>query len=107
MGLISAEKFTVVGRITDSMYQKFKQIKPDEKLNNNHLLAKMITEKFENTLQWNGVSQSHVKIADISFAFDNYTMLRLLKHRTEALMAAKFKSVAQIEDKMTREKNVF
>ena len=48
-----------------------------------------------------------MKVADISFAFDNYTMLRLLKHRTEALMAAKFKSVAQIEDKMTREKNVF
>lgn len=50
MGLISAEKFTVVGRITDGMYQRFKQVKPDEKLNDNHLLAKMIMEKFENTL---------------------------------------------------------
>ena len=78
MGLISAEKFTVAGRITDSMYQRFIQEKPDEKLNDNHLLAKMITEKFENTLQWNGVSKTHVKVADISFAFDNYTMLRLL-----------------------------
>ena len=94
MGLISAEKFTVVGRITDGMYQRFKQVKPDETHNDNHFLAKMITEKFENTLQWNGVSETHVKVADISFAFDNYTMLRLLTHRTEALMAAKFKSVA-------------
>ena len=45
-------------------------------------------------------------MADLSFAFDNYVMLRLLSHRAESLMEAKFKSVAKIEDKMTREKNL-
>ena len=47
-----------------------------------------------------------MKIADLAFAFNNAEMLRLLTHRAKALLAAKFKSVAQIEDKMTREKNI-
>ena len=41
----------------------------------------------------------------MSFTFDNHTMLHLLERRAEALKEAKFKSVAKIENKLTREKN--
>ena len=81
MGLISAEKYTVVGRITDSMYDNFKQNIAEESQSKAKLLAQRISDEIERTLNNIGVDEQQVKIADLTFAFNNSEMLRLLEHR--------------------------
>ena len=45
MGLISAEKFTVVGRISNDMYKNFKKNESQVTPKNQQLLAHMITDR--------------------------------------------------------------
>ena len=57
MGLISADKYTVVGRISDSMYQNFKQSAAEEGQSKAKQLAKKISNEIEGTLKNIGVDE--------------------------------------------------
>ena len=60
MGLISAEKFTVVGRITNDMYNNFKKNESQETPTNQHLLAHLITDRIQGTLRYYGMDEQHL-----------------------------------------------
>ena len=60
MGLISAEKFTVVGRISNNMYYNFKKTESQETPRNQQLLAHMITDRIQGTLRYYGINEQHL-----------------------------------------------
>ena len=60
MGLISAEKFTVVGRISNDMYCNLKKNDSEETSKNQQLLAYLITDRIQGTLRYYGINEQNL-----------------------------------------------
>lgn len=72
-------------------------------------LEKILTDKlFEMKAQGTaseGISITEVKIADISFAFDNAELIKLLKLRGGHIMYQRYDSMREIEAKISELKD--
>jgi len=62
-------------------------------------------EQIQENLKQEGVSPLDSRVADMTFAFNNREMLKLLKQRYEYLCHAKFDKAEAIESKLTYMKN--
>ena len=67
--------------------------------------ARSLTLAIEDSLMESGLSEEQSKVADLTFAFDNGSMINLLKYRAKAIHKAKFDIVSKLENKLTRLKN--
>ena len=104
MNLITVDKFTVQGRISNNMHRIFKAENVTEKRPTKEF-AKSLTLAIEESLMESGLSEEQSKVADLTFSFDNGNMINLLQYRAKAIHNAKFDIVSKIENKMTRLKN--